>query len=161
MKFEISSLIDSIADEEEGRRETGVAGGREEGREGEGGGGGGGSAEGWGSRKDRRLRKFGDSSLVAEGDDSRLINNLIREMSRSTDQYDVDIQKSIEGKSNNQRDEMDFVYDNFESEDRENEVETEAEVELEVEMEEQNEDDIMNDNKEDDLEEEYSLIGDD
>ena len=150
MKFEISSLIDSIADDEEGRSEVGVEGGRE---------GGGGGAEGWGSRKDRRLRKFGDASQVAEGDDSRLINNLIREMSRNADQYDVDIQKSIEGKSNNnQRDEMEFVYDSYESNDREGEVETEAEVEVE---EEQNEDEIVNDNKEEDLEEEYSLIGDD
>ena len=153
MKYEISSLIDSIADDEEGRSEAGVEGVRE------GGAGGGGGAEGWGSRKDRRLRKFGDASQVAEGDDSRLINNLIREMNRNADQYDVDIQKSIEGKSNNnQRDEMEFVYDSYESNDREGGVETEAEVEVE---EEQSEDEIVNDNKEEDLEEEYSLIGDD
>jgi hypothetical protein len=153
IKFEISSLIGSIADDEDGRSEAGVEGGSE------GQAGGGVGAEGWGSRKDRRLRKFGDSSQVAEGDDSRLINNLIREMSRNADQYDIDIQKSIEGKSNNnQRDEMEFVYDSYESNDRESEVETEAEVEIE---EEQNEDEIINDNKEEDLEEEYSLIGDD
>ena len=91
MKFEISSLIDSITDDEEGRRESSVGdGGREGGERGSE------SSQGFGSRKDRRLRKFGDSSLVAEGDDSRLINNLIREMNRNTDQYDVDIVKSIE-----------------------------------------------------------------
>ena len=154
MKFEISSLIDSITDDEEGRRENGLG---EEGRE--GGERDSESAQGFGSRKDRRLRKFGDSSLVAEGDDSRLINNLIREMNRNADQYDVDIVKSIEGKNNNQRDEMEFIYDNYETSVRENDIDDEGEGE--VEEEEQSEDEIINDNKEEDLEEEYSLIGDD
>ena len=77
-------------------------------------------------------------------------------MNRNTDQYDVDIVKSIEeGKKNNQRDEMEFIYDNYETSVREEESEGE------VEEEEQSEDEIINDNKEEDLEEEYSLIGDD
>lgn len=109
--------------------------------------------EGTGSRRDRRARKFGDNSSVGAGEDdeSRLISNMIREIGKNEDQYDSDIMNSIQANSvPYAANDMDSIYDEKEVEEEEIEVEEDIYAE-----------EVAHENKEEDLEDEYSLIGDD
>jgi hypothetical protein len=106
-----------------------------------------------GSRRDRRARKFGDTNSVGAGEDdeSRLISNMIREIGKNEDQYDSDIINSIQANSAlYTSNDMDSIYDEKEVEEEEIEVEEDI-----------YEEEVVHENKEEDLEEEYSLIGDD
>ena len=137
LKSELSALIEDIGKQGQGQGEG----------EGE---------EGTGSRRDRRARKFGDNNRVGAGEDdeSRLISNMIREIGKNEDHYDSDIMNSIQANTvPYASNDMDSIYDEKEVEEEEIEVEEEEDIYAEEEA--------AHENKEEDLEEEYSLIGDD
>ena len=112
---------------------------------------------GTGSRRERRAEKFGGRSREEEEGDSQLISNMIRAISESQDNYDGDMLNSIQSKGGYVVDEMDAIYNRVEVvEEREEEGQEEGEGEDVVYVEEE-----VVKKEDEDIDGDYSLIGDD